>query len=235
LRKRSAPPADLLTRSTFDQQFELTTWILAYLAGRPSRLDELGPGSILPGPSETGQVPVCGRLHGPAACCIRGSIGVQYVGQCGPHGQDQDQDWQDIVVTAHGARAAPGLSQQVVGDLPALPSANEQIAGHLANRCVRGLTSRSLPGQAQRPPPGSKNRRPATRDDVSKTVKRDELKKEVHRQSGTPGRADRSSQRSGAALAVTLCIAYGSPAGKISAYLRLGEDVAAWPGWGAWS
>jgi hypothetical protein len=23
--------------------------------------------------------------------------------------------------------------------------------------------------------------------------------------------------------------------GKITAYLRLGEDVAAWPGWGAWS
>ena len=93
----------------------------------------------------------------------------------------------------------------------------EQIVSHLANRCVRGLTSRSLSGQAQWPPPGSKNRRPVTRDDVGKTVKQDEPKKEAHRQSGTPGHADRGSQRSGAALAVTLCIAYGSPADKISA------------------
>ena len=48
-----------------------------------------------------------------------------------------------------------------------------------------GLASTPKPGKpGPGRPPGSKNRRPATRHDVGKTVKRDEPSKKTHRQTG---------------------------------------------------
>ena len=48
-----------------------------------------------------------------------------------------------------------------------------------------GLASAPKPGKpGPGRPPGSKNRRPATRHDVGKTVKRDQRKKETRRQDG---------------------------------------------------
>ena len=60
---------------------------------------------------------------------------------------------------------------------PCLPPRNPQD-WHLAD--VRAETRQTRPGR----PPGSKNRRPATRHDVGKTVKREEPKKKTHRQAG---------------------------------------------------
>jgi hypothetical protein len=42
-----------------------------------------------------------------------------------------------IVVTGHGARAIPAWASRWLATCPAMPSANEQIADHLANRRVR--------------------------------------------------------------------------------------------------
>ena len=48
--------------------------------------------------------------------------------------------------------------------------------------CLAGVPKPGKPGPGR--PPGSKNRRPATRHDVGKTVKRDEPKKKTRRQKG---------------------------------------------------
>ena len=53
------------------------------------------------------------------------------------------------MVMGHGAPHRSGLGHQVIGDLPGIPSAKEQIADHLANRRVLVLTACSLASQAR--------------------------------------------------------------------------------------
>jgi len=54
-----------------------------------------------------------------------------------------------IVVTGHGARAVPAWAIRWQATCPAMPSANEQIADHLANRRVRALIAWSRASQAR--------------------------------------------------------------------------------------
>ena len=54
-----------------------------------------------------------------------------------------------IVAITHGARAIPAWAIRWEATCPAIPSANEQIADHLANRRVPALTSRSCASQAR--------------------------------------------------------------------------------------
>jgi hypothetical protein len=75
-----------------------------------------------------GNTPRCGRSDGHAVRGACGGVGAEHVGQRGPHGQDQDRQAEHDSGDGHGARAVPGLGQQVVGDLLAMPNAKEQIA-----------------------------------------------------------------------------------------------------------
>ncbi len=54
-----------------------------------------------------------------------------------------------IMVTGHGARAAPAWASRWYATCPAMPSAKEQIADHLANRRVRPLIEGSRASQAR--------------------------------------------------------------------------------------
>src|SRR5206468_12837652 len=54
-----------------------------------------------------------------------------------------------IVVTSHGARAIPAWASKWYATCPAMPSAKEQIADHLANRRVRPLTGCPSVSQAR--------------------------------------------------------------------------------------
>ncbi len=53
------------------------------------------------------------------------------------------------MVTGHGARAVPAWASRWQATCPAMPSAKEQIADHLANRRVRPLTGCSRVSQAR--------------------------------------------------------------------------------------
>jgi hypothetical protein len=53
------------------------------------------------------------------------------------------------VVIAHGARAIQAWAIRWQATCPAMPSAKEQIADHLANRRVRALIERSRASQAR--------------------------------------------------------------------------------------
>ena len=64
-----------------------------------------------------------------------------------PHGQDQDGQARYDGGDRPRRPGHPGLGHQVVGDLPAMPSVNEQIADHLANRRVRPLMLSLVSGQ----------------------------------------------------------------------------------------
>ena len=52
------------------------------------------------------------------------------------------------MVIAHGARAVPAWAIRWQATCPAMPSAKEQIADHLANARVRTLIARSRASQA---------------------------------------------------------------------------------------
>jgi len=52
-----------------------------------------------------------------------------------------------MVVIAHGARVIPAWAIRWQATCPAMPSANEKIADHLANRRVRALTAWSRASQ----------------------------------------------------------------------------------------
>ncbi len=98
-------------------------------------------------------------------------------------------------VVGKAAYAQLWLARGLAADIR-LPWQRPCPAGRLTPaRVRRGFRNirKALPGLASAPkpgkpgpgrPPGSKNRRPATRHDVGKTVKRDEPKKETRRQTG---------------------------------------------------
>ena len=64
------------------------------------------PGLVLVGP---GGGPVRGRSPRPVA---GSGVGAQHVRQGGPHAQDQDRQADTIMVTGHGARAAPAWARR---------------------------------------------------------------------------------------------------------------------------
>jgi hypothetical protein len=79
-----------------------------------------------------------------------------------------------------GAQPAQVPQQRDQSERPVEPSVQPDLISHI---CSRSPSSRSC-GQVPAPKPGSKNRHPATRHDVGKTIKRTEPKKKTPKPAG---------------------------------------------------